>query len=78
MLEPTPPSKEISWEEAVELIKECMVKEIIQAHNLDVALVLTNDSRVLTKEPEIDEIIKIADQYSDTDKCGWRPYVLTE
>ncbi len=73
--EPTLSPKELGWEDAVELLEECQVKEIVQAHSLDVALVLHDDSRVLTKEPEIDEVIKIADQYSD--ECG-QPTIGTE
>ncbi|MBI2029843.1 hypothetical protein HYT02_05485 [Candidatus Gottesmanbacteria bacterium] len=58
----------ISWEEAVELIESCQVKSMSQTHNLDVNLTLLNNTQVRTKEPIIDEVFNVAEDYSE--ECG--------
>lgn len=72
---PKPITRNITWAEATELIESCEVVIINQAHSLDVSLELRDNSVAYTKEPEIDLVIKLAEQYSD--KCG-RPDIYTE
>jgi uncharacterized membrane protein YwzB len=63
-----PQEKEVSWEAAVEILKNCEVKIASQTHSLDVYLSLKDGSSIHTKEPRIDligeEIIKLRE------KCG--------
>lgn len=63
-----PQEKEVSWEAAVEILKNCEVKIVSQTHSLDVYLSLKDGSSIHTKEPRIDligeEIIKLRE------KCG--------
>ena len=54
----------ISWERAVELLNSGHVTMVIQAHSLDVTLVLDNGATVHTVEPHIDAI------FQEIQECG--------
>lgn len=65
----------IPWPKAVELIDECRVKLIMQAHNLNVGLELKDGDRVTAIEPTIDEVFKVYNQSKE--RCGNVP-IATE
>jgi len=58
----------ISWEEAKEMVSYCQTKKIGQAHSLDVNVWLHDGTKLNSKEPVIDDIIKLAESVND--KCG--------
>jgi hypothetical protein len=54
----------ISWSHAVELLHAGQVTMVMQAHSLDVTLVLDNGATVHTVEPHIDAI------FQEIQACG--------
>jgi hypothetical protein len=67
---------EISWEEAVELIKNCQVTMVSQTHSRDVYLSLRDGTSRSTVEPRIDMVSQEAGNASD--KCGFGILIATE
>lgn len=49
----------ITWSEAEEIIRNCELKSIFQAHSLRVNIELKSGIKVKTTEPRIDEVFKI-------------------
>lgn len=64
--QPMPMLRDIPWQTAQEMIQGGQVKEVSQAHSLQVNLTLA-DGRVLhTVEPQIDEVMRVVE------RCGER------
>src|SRR3989339_38489 len=61
-------SNEAYWDMLKDAIKDCRVESIMQAHSLEVKAVLDNSMVIKAKEPAIDDVFDIVDQYRD--KCG--------
>lgn len=53
-----------SWNESIEILNSGQVEEVFQEHNLEVTLILKNDTIIHTKEPKIDDI------FDEVKKCG--------
>lgn len=56
------------WDVIVQAIKSCEVKQVFQAHSLNVKAKLKNEEELSATEPIIDDIIKIA--VESREKCG--------
>lgn len=56
--------KQISWEEIVEKVKSCNVQQVLQTHDLKVAVVMDDGTVYSGIEPAIDEILKLAEEAS--------------
>ena len=54
-----PPQADITWEEAVELVKSCEVKMVAQNHNRGVHLSLKDGTERTAIAPELDSIIGV-------------------
>ena len=54
----------VSWEECIQILNSGCVESIMQAHSLDVYLLLDNDRQIKAKEPSIDLI------FEEVSKCG--------
>jgi len=65
----------IPWRQAVQLIEKCAVSMVLQTHNLDVHLTLTDDRQVIAVEPTIDAIFPVVQK--SISACGTIP-VATE
>lgn len=63
-----PTKTELTWEEAVELIKSCQVGSVFQDHSRNVSLSLKDGTSRSTVEPEIDTVLEEAKQAEG--KCG--------
>lgn len=50
---------EILWREAETILMSGVVESVVQTHDLDVTLVLKDGRRLITEEPQIDEVIKV-------------------
>lgn len=66
----------ISWEEAVELIKDCEVRGVFQNHQKEVEIELKNANKLSTVSPEIDNIFNIV--FENESRCGKLVYMATE
>jgi hypothetical protein len=64
----------ILWSEAVELIKDCDVEMVLQAHSLNVGLTLKTGDQLRAVEPTIDEVFRVLAEYQD--KCGQIPVAM--
>ena len=51
----------ITWDAAVDLIKEGNVKQVFQTHSLDVTLDMKSGEQYKTTEPSIDDVFKVID-----------------
>jgi inhibitor of cysteine peptidase len=60
-----PPSTEVSWDEAQELILGGEVEQVTQLHSREVTLDLRDGRRVVTTEPEIDAVFDVVDACGD-------------
>jgi hypothetical protein len=49
---------EISWEQALALIRSGELRSAMQTHALDVVLVAANGARYTAREPEIDAVLR--------------------
>ena len=49
---------EVDWPTAIEILYSGQVAQVLQAHNLEVTLILADDTQIKTVEPAIDEIFK--------------------
>jgi len=54
----------ISWSEAIIILNNGQVKEVNQFHNLNVRLILEDETTMNTIEPKLDDII------NEIEKCG--------
>lgn len=54
----------ISWEDAIEILNQGKVSEVMQAHSLSVTLILKDGTSLRTVEPSIDDI------FDEVQKCG--------
>ena len=72
---PSPGEEVISWERAVELIKNCEVRMAAQTHSLKIYLTLKNGKTVIATEPVIDDMFSAIE--SARGVCGDIP-VATE
>lgn len=54
----------VSWETAVLILNTGRVTEVVQSHNLDVALTLADGSQITTIEPVLDDIFR------EVERCG--------
>ena len=54
----------VTWDEAVKILKSGEVNTVAQEHSLNVFIVLNNGTIVQTKEPQIDAI------FDEIRKCG--------
>lgn len=61
---PPAETKDISWDQAVELIKSGQVTAVIQTHSLYVGLCATNGIWYHTMEPGIDEVFLLTRQHA--------------
>ena len=50
--------EEVDWITAIEVLNAGQVTEVLQYHNLEVALTLEDGSRIKTFEPAIDDIFR--------------------
>lgn len=71
-----PMETEISWEEAVQLIRDCEVTLVFQDHSKNVGLTLKDGTSRSTKEPVIDLVLEEAAKA--TTKCGFEILMVTE
>lgn len=71
-----PMETEISWEEAVQLIRDCEVTLVFQDHSKNVGLTLKDGTSRSTKEPVIDLVLEEAAKA--TTKCGFTIDAVTE
>jgi hypothetical protein len=62
--EATPQDREVSWEEAIEILNNGEVVGVYQLHSLKVTLELEDGSMITTVEPRIDDI------FDEVEKCG--------
>jgi len=74
---PTPPTSatpgetEATWDEAKQLLRDCRVTVVMQAHSLDVWLTLDDGTRAHTREPGIDDVIGLA--FDAQQRCDGQP-----
>lgn len=61
---PTPYPSDVDWEAAVEILHTGEVDMVMQAHSLDVTLIMKDSSEIHTVEPTIDAI------FAEIDQCG--------
>ena len=61
---PTPYPSDVNWEAAVEILHTGEVEMVMQAHSLDVTLIMKGGSEIHTVEPTIDAI------FAEIDQCG--------
>ena len=54
----------VLWNEAIIILNNGEVKEVFQAHNLNVTLILKDGTQINTIEPSIDNI------FDEVEKCG--------
>jgi hypothetical protein len=54
--------RSIAWNEAVDLIMDCEVAAVFQAHSLVVGLTLRDGSRARTVEPRIDMVFDVVSE----------------
>ena len=66
---------EVSWEDALVFFETCRVKFAGQSHSLSVGLVLIDGQEIATREPIIDEVFRVAEQFRG--RCGTIP-IATE
>ena len=66
----------ITWEEAVELIRNCEVTAVFQDHEKSVSITLTDETTRSTTEPELDLVLSEASKASE--KCGIDILTATE
>jgi len=66
----------ITWEEAVELIRNCQVTTVFQTHSKNVSITLTDETTKSTTEPELDLVLNEASKASE--KCGFEILAATE
>lgn len=52
---------QLAWEEIKSAISKCQVKQVFQAHSLEVVVKLKNDLELKAREPEIDDIMDLVD-----------------
>lgn len=71
-----PTEDKITWEEAVELIKNCQVTSVSQTHSKQVSITLTDETIRSTTEPELDLVLSEASNASE--KCGIDILSVTE
>jgi hypothetical protein len=67
----TPGEIAVSWSEAKQMLRDCKVKAVMQAHSLEVWLTMEDESRVTTVEPAIDDVLNLA--FDAQRKCGGQP-----
>ncbi len=60
----TPQNREVTWEEAIEILNSGEVVSVYQLHSLEVGLELEDGSMITTVEPRIDDI------FHEVEKCG--------
>lgn len=65
----------LAWEAIKQAFNDCQVKEVFQAHSLDVSVELKNGQQIKTVEPRIDDIMGLASGVWN--KCG-RINIATE
>ncbi len=58
----TPYPSEVSWEQAIELLYSGKVATVVQAHSLDITIIMDDGSMIHTVEPSIDEIFRVIEQ----------------
>jgi len=68
VISPTSPTNRISWEEAKQLILAGNVAQVMQAHSLEVHLVLKDGRELTTIEPGIDDVFDVVDQCGEVCK----------
>lgn len=56
--------REVTWDEAIEILNSGHVVAIAQSHSLDVQLTLDDGTNIRTTEPGIDDI------FDEVTKCG--------
>ena len=49
---------EVNWDTAIEILNAGQVTEVVQSHNLEVALTLEDDRQIKTIEPSLDDIFR--------------------
>jgi hypothetical protein len=67
----TPGEIAVSWDEARQMLRDCEVKAVMQAHSLEVWLTLEDGTRVKAVEPAIDDVLDLA--FDAQQKCGGQP-----
>jgi hypothetical protein len=73
----TPKEIEVIWDDAVRLLQDCRVRQVSQAHSLEVWLFLDDGTKAVTVEPEIDLVIHLG--FDAQEKCGGQPkQIVTE
>jgi hypothetical protein len=60
----TPQDREVSWEEAIEILNSGEVQGVYQLHSREVTLHLKDGSWIKTTEPGLDDIFR------EVEKCG--------
>jgi hypothetical protein len=66
-----PGETEVSWGQAKQLLRDCRVTAVMQAHSLDVWLTLEDGTRAHAKEPGIDDVLGLASDAQQ--RCGGQP-----
>lgn len=57
-----------NWNSIKQAIANCEIKSVMQTHSLEVTAVFKNEEEITAREPNIDNIFDLINQY--TDKCG--------
>ncbi|MDD3301906.1 MAG: hypothetical protein PHR57_04025 [Patescibacteria group bacterium] len=57
-----------NWNLIKQAIAECEIESVMQTHALEVTATFKNGEEITAREPKIDDIFDIVDQYKD--KCG--------
>lgn len=55
---------DVTWEQAIEILNQGNVEQVVQLHSLDVELILNDGCTYSTVEPVIDDI------FTEVEKCG--------
>lgn len=63
-VEATPQDREVSWEEAIDILNSGEVVGVYQLHNREVTLQMEDGSWIKTVEPHLDDI------FDEVVKCG--------
>jgi len=56
------------WDMVLEVFNNCEVKSVFQTHSKLVAIELKNGDQIIAYEPQIDEVMRVAENVSG--KCG--------
>ena len=68
--------RKVSWEEITIMLDNCEVEQVSQTHDLQVSVVTDNGQIFWSEEPQIDDILKLASEASES--CDMEIIQITE